>query len=140
VSLNNHAGFETGAPLKDGYVLGTAVALRGWLSKNTWALTLRGEALVNPSGYVTAFPPPGYSAAASGPLRIWGVTASAEYFVTDFFSLRGEVLYRKSTSPYFAGPGGTTSGDGYADTSAAGFVPDLVRAQTLGIVAANFRL
>ena len=41
-------------------------------------------------------------------------------------------------TPY-AGPGGTTSPSGYQPTP-AGYVPDIVKNQTLFVVAANFRL
>jgi hypothetical protein len=58
---------------------------------------------------------------------------------TDFFALRFEGSYHRSNVPYYAGPGGTTSPDGYQPTP-LGYIPDIVKDQTLLVVAANFRL
>lgn len=143
VSVNNHAGFESGGEgpgARRAHMLGSAVALRGWFGKDRWAATVRGEVLSNPSRYLAQFPPPGFAQGGGESFRVWGLTATTEYFVTDFFTLRAEVLHRRSNVPFFAGSGGTTSPDGFADTATTGFVPDLARAQTLGILAANFRL
>ena len=52
---------------------------------------------------------------------------------------RFEGSYRKANVPYYAGPGGTTSPDGYQPTP-PGYLPDVVKDQALVVVAANFRL
>ena len=57
----------------------------------------------------------------------------------DFFALRFETSYRSANAPYFAGPGGTTSPDGFLPTP-DGFVPDVRKNQLLGVIAVNIRL
>ncbi len=143
ISVNNHAGFESGGggpSARNAHMLGSAVALRGWFGKDRWAATIRGEVVSNPSRYLAQFPPPGFAQGGGESFRVWGLTATTEYFVTDFFTLRAEVLHRRANVPFFAGAGGTTSPDGFADTATTSFVPDVVKSQTLGILAANFRL
>ena len=45
-----------------------------------------------------------------------------------------------SNVPYFAGPRGTTSPDGFVGGNITGFVPSVLSEQTLFLIAANFRL
>jgi len=59
---------------------------------------------------------------------------------TDFFILRAEMVARHATVPFFAGPQGMTSPDGYQDTKDPSFVPDARRNQILFTVTVNFRL
>jgi len=51
-----------------------------------------------------------------------------------------ELVNRHSSVPYFAGPGGVTSTDGYTTTPATNFVPDLVKQETRIVFAALFRI
>lgn len=143
-SLNSHFGFEDGGAGPPGpdkaYVLGSSLVHRTWFLRDHLAFALRGEVFSNPSRYLTQYPPPGF---ATGPgvsaVKVWGITGTFDVMPTDFFALRFEGSYRRANVPYFAGPGGTTSPDGFQPTPAA-YAPDVVDDQWLGVVAINFRL
>jgi hypothetical protein len=149
-SLNNHIGFEaggddpaTGKALPGpahAHMVGSALSHRLWFSHDHLALALRGEVFSNPSRYLSQYPPPGFE---TGPnvkaLQIWGVTSTFDVMPTDFFAFRVEGSYRHANVPYYAGPGGTTSPDGFQPTP-AGYVPDTVQDQALVVAAVNFRL
>ena len=121
-------------------MVGSALAHRVWFSRDRLALTLRGEVFSNPSRYLSQYPPPGFE---TGPgvkaLQIWGLTGTFDVMPTDFFALRLEGSYRKANVPYYAGAAGTTSPSGYQPTP-VGYVPDIVKDQTLLVASANFRL
>ena len=144
-SLDNHSGFETGGinpfPGRAAYFLGGALANRIWFHRDRYAFTVRGEALTNPSRYLAI--PPTVNGFPSGPdnysLQIWGITGTFDYLPTDFFNFRAEFLSRHSNVPYFAGPGGTTSPDGYLGTPGL-FVPDLAKHENRLTLAIDFRL
>ncbi len=149
ISLNNHVGFEAGGNDPSGkalpgpahaHMVGTALANRVWFSHDHLAFALRGEVFSNPSRYLSQYPPPGFE---TGPnvraLQIWGVTGTFDVMPTDFFAFRIEGSYRHANVPYYAGPGGTTSPDGYQPTP-AGYVPDTVQDQALVVAAVTFRL
>lgn len=144
VSVNNHVGFESGGEGQPGperaHVLGTSIAHRVTFSRDHFAFTVRGEYFSNPSRYLASYAPPGFSQVPGDSLRAYGGTATFEYMPVDFLGVRAEVVHRRSNVPYFAGPGGTTSADGYQDGSTAGFVVDARKQQTLAVLSANFRL
>lgn len=140
-SINNHAGFERGGGgpgASHAHFLGTAVANRVWFLEDHLAVVARLDLLKHPSGYTAQYPPPGFS--AGDDFTVWGVTGTVEIMATDFFSLRPEVMYRRSNVPFFAGRGGTTSADGFVDGPTDGFVPDARKDQVLLTLGANFRL
>ena len=150
LSLNNHLGFETGGndPTTGGalpgpdhaHMVGSSLVNRLWFSHDHLALAIRGEVFSNPTRYLSQYPPPGFE---SGPgvkaLQIWGLTTTFDVMPTDFFAFRLEGSYRHANVPYYAGPGGTTSPDGYQPTP-AGYVPDIVKDQALAVASVNFRL
>jgi hypothetical protein len=150
LSINNHVGFEAGGQDKvtkkdlpgpdHAHMVATSLVERTWFAKDQLALALRGELFSNPTRYLSQYPPPGFE---HGPgvkaLQIWGVTATFDVMPTDFFAFRVEGSYRHANVPYYAGPGGTTSPDGYQPTP-VGYVPDIVKNQTLFVASANFRL
>lgn len=149
LSVNNHFGFETGGTDATGralpgpdraHMVGSALANRFWFYRDHLAFTLRGEVFSNPTRYLSQYPPPGFE---SGPgvkaLQIWAVTGTFDVLPNDIFALRFEGSYRRANVPYYAGPGGTTSPDGYQPTP-AGYVPDVLDDQALAVVAVNFRL
>lgn len=144
VSINNHVGFEGGGVglpgPADAYVLGTSIAHRVSFFKDHFAFTLRGEYMTNPSRYLASYAPPDLAARPGNDLRVYGGTATLELMPIDFLGVRLEVVHRRSSIPYFAGPRGTTSESGFQDDTAKGFRVDSVPYQTLGLVSANFRL
>ena len=140
-SVNNHIGFEWGGPstTADGRFLGTSVAHRVWFDRDAFAITLRAEAVTNPTRYLAI--PPTHAGFADGgsSLRLGGLAATLDILPTDFFTWRFEFLARRASVPYFAGKDGTTSPDGFQGT-AGPFTPDLSRTQRLLTAALNFRL
>lgn len=143
-SINNHGGFEDGGlglpGYRDAYVGASALSVRAWFHRDLVAVTVRGEYFTNPSRYLAQFPPPSLASAPGTSLQVWGATGGIELMPTDFFSVRAEATWRHADVPYFAGPGGTTSSDGFLPTAANAFTPSVRRDQTLLILAANFRL
>lgn len=144
VSLNTHLGFEDGGDNLPGpakaHVIGSSLVHRIWFARDRLALSLRGEVFSNPSRYLTQYPPPGFQTGAGvKALQVWGLTSTFDVMPNDFFALRFEGTYRNANAPYFAGPAGTTSPDGFQPTP-VGFVPDVVDDQWLGVVAVNIRL
>ncbi len=144
-SLNNHYGFESGGinpfPGRNSYFLGSALAHRVWLHKDHYAFTVRGEALTNPGRYLAI--PPTADGFLPGPdnysFKVWGLTGTFDYLPTDFMDFRAEFLSRHSNVPYFAGPGGTTSPDGYLGTPGL-FTPDLAKHENRLTFAIDWRM
>jgi len=140
-SINNHAGFEAGGMgpgPSNAHFLGSAFTSRVWFARDRAAVTGRFELLDHPGGYSSQFPPPGFD--ASDGFRVWGVTGNVELMPRDFVSLRLEAMYRSASVPFFSGPGGITSSDGYQDSADPSFVPDVKKQQMLVTLGANFRL
>lgn len=144
VSINNHVGFESGgvgqpSPSR-AHVLATSIAHRVSMMRDHFFFTIRGEYFSNPSRYLASYAPPGFSQVPGDSLQAYGGTATLEYMPIDFLGIRAEVVHRRSNVPYFAGPGGTTSNDGYQDGPTDGFTIDTRKHQTLALVSANFRM
>lgn len=149
-SINNHYGFQSGDGVKpkDHYMAGTSVANRLWFRHNKLALTTRADIISNPSLYLAFTPSPVTpndftDAIAADPkqkLNIFQATATLDIMPNDFVTFRAEYGYRKSNVPYFAGREGTTSPDGWADTPAGNWRPDLRKTENRFTLAVNFRL
>jgi hypothetical protein len=149
-SINSHYGFQTGAGIKakDNYMMGTSIANRIWFNKNKLALTLRGDILTNPGLYLAFSPSPVApndftDAIAADPkqkLNLQQFTSTFDIMPNDHFTLRFEYGYRHSNVPYFAGSGGTTSPDGWADIPVGTWRPDLRREESRATMAVSFRL
>lgn len=149
-SVNTHYGFQSGDGVKrtDHYMTGTSIANRIWFNKNKFALTLRGDYVTNPGLYLAFSPSPVTSndfndAIANDPeqkLNILQATCTFDVMPNDFVTFRFEYGHRNANVPYFAGAGGTTSPDGWADTDPTGWRPDLVKNENRLTVAVNFRL
>ena len=150
-SLNSHYGFQSGdgVKAKDNYMAGTSLANRIWFNNNKLALTLRGDYITNPGGYLAFSPaapgniPNDYDdAIASGKkLSITQLSATFDVMPNDHVTFRFEYDHRDSNVPYFAGPGGTTSQTGFStDPVDPLWKPDLRKAENRFIVAVNFRL
>lgn len=149
-SINNHFGFQNGNNVsgRSQYMTGSSIVNRFWFNKNKLALTVRVDAISNPGLYLAFTPSPVMpndftDAIAADPkqkLNILQGTATFDIMPNDHFTLRFEYGYRKSNVPYFAGNGGTTSPDGWVDTPATGWRPDLRKNENRLTVAMNFRL
>lgn len=147
-SLNTHYGFQSGGGLKssDNYMFGSSLANRVWFNKNKLALTLRGDFITNPGAYLAFSPSPvadnafNDALAEGKDLKMFQATATFDVMPNDFMTFRLEYGYRHSNIPYFAGRGGTTSPDGWADTPTDGWRPDLIKTANRVTLAVNFRL
>ncbi len=152
-SINTHYGFQTGefadgtdVEIGDNYMFGISASNRTWFLKNKLALTLRGDYVTNPSGYLAFSPSPvadnAYSDAIAGgeTLDMFQGTATFDIMPSDRFTFRLEYGFRSASVPYFAGPGGTTSPDGYIDTDPTGWRPDLQDTENRVTAAVSFRL
>lgn len=149
-SINNHYGFQNGAGIKasEQYMAGTSIANRLWFYHNKFALTLRGDYVTNPGLYLAFSPSPvaanDYNdAMAADPqkkLELFQGTACFDIMPNDFVTFRLEYGYRSSNVPYYAGRGGTTSPDGWANTPIGTWRPDLTKDESRITLAVNFRL
>jgi hypothetical protein len=145
MSLNTHYGAEWGGispfPGRKTYMLGSSLANRIWFDRDHLAWSLRTEAVTNPGRYLALLPtangfPPGpdnYS------LKLWDVTSTFDVMPTDFLAFRFEFISRHSNVGYFAGPGGTTSPDGWQGTTGT-FVADLAKHENRLTFAINWRM
>ncbi len=150
-SINNHYGFQTGdgVKAKDNYMTGTSIANRIWFNNNKLALTLRGDYVTNPGGYLAFTPavtgsiPNDYDVAiANGEnLKMTQLTATFDIMPNDHVTFRFEYGHRNANIPYFAGPGGTTSQTGFSnDPIDPTWKADLRKDENRIIVSVNFRL
>ena len=149
-SLNMHYGFQSGdgVSANQQYMTGFSLANRLWFNQNKLALTLRADAVTNPGLYLAATPSPVMpnaftEAMANDPkqqLNIFQSTATFDIMPSDHVTFRFEYGFRQSNVPYFAGPGGTTSPDGWSTTPALGWQPDLKKTENRIIFSMNFRL
>ncbi|SJZ45568.1 outer membrane beta-barrel protein [Sediminibacterium ginsengisoli] len=149
-SLNTHYGFQSGdgVTAKQQYMAGTSLANRIWFNKNKLALTLRGDVLTNPGTYLAFTPSPvvpndytdAINADPKQKLNLGQFTTTFDVMPNDHVTFRLEYGYRAANVPYFAGPGGTTSPDGWADTPVGNWRPDLRKDESRVTVAVSFRL
>ena len=143
ICLNTHYGFEG-----TNNIVGAALSHRLWFHNNKLAWTLRVDALKNKGAYLAIAPCTQelntYSIALSTmsnpSLSVRQLTSTIDIMPNDFYTLRLEYSYRNSNVPYFAGSGGTTSPDGWQQTPAVNWMPDLQKNNHSLRVAVNFRL
>lgn len=133
------------------YFIGVMAYNRLWFNRDTFALTLGGGFMNNPGRYLVLLPPtqqtsgtgPGQGANAyanscpgcfsNSPgtdFRAWDATVTFDYMPDAFVTFRSEFGHREANVPYFAGPGGVTSPDGWStSTQPAGWTPDYVKTE-----------
>jgi hypothetical protein len=100
------------------YFAGWMVYNRFWFDRNLWAITPGGGMMTNPGRYLTLLPPINGATAFTGtpyftelpgdPAKQWDMTLNVQYMPRDFITFWGELGYRHSNVPYFAGHGGVT--------------------------------
>jgi len=149
-SINTHYGFQTGdgVTANDQFMTGFSVSNRLWFKQNKYGLTLRADGVTNPGLYLAASPTPVSpndfnDAITKDPkqqLNVFQATATFDIMPNDHVTFRFEYVHRQSNVPYFAGPGGTTSPDGWMGTPTVGWRPDLSTTEDRIIAAVNFRL
>jgi len=151
MSLNMHYGFQSGdgVTASQQYMTGFALANRLWFLKNILALTLRVDGLTNPGLYLAPSPSPvtpnDFTVAMDNDpkkqLNLFQTTLTFDVMPNDHVTFRFEYGFRRSNVPYFAGPGGTTSPDGWSTTPIpVGWQPDLRKTENRLLFAMDFRL
>jgi hypothetical protein len=163
-SLTQDVGEETGGGV-NGFtsdpVLGPAQFFisgmaynRFWMSNDHLGLTLGAGYIHNPGRYLVLAPTgqasPFYNQynptapVSSNAFAIdapgtqftgWDGTVSIDWMPNELETWMLQFVYREANVPYFAGPGGVTSPDGYTNTSTSGWVPDLVQSEARIIAA-----
>jgi hypothetical protein len=150
VSLNTHYGFQDGdgVTASQQYMTGFSLANRLWFKQNTLAMTLRADAVTNPGLYLAFTPsqvvPNDFTDAMKKDpkqqLNIFQTTVTFDVMPNDHVTFRFEYGFRQSNVPYFTGPGGTTSPDGWSTTQTNGWRPDLRKNENRLLFAMDFRL
>lgn len=149
-SLNNHYGFQSGEGVwpSDQYMVGTSLANRLWFCKDRLGLTLRADYVSNPGLYLAFSPSPVadndftevIAKVPGQKLELFQATATLDLMPNEQTTFRLEYGYREANVPYFAGPGGTTSPDGWVNTLVSNWRPDLVKTESRITLAVSFRL
>jgi hypothetical protein len=154
-SVTQDAGFERGGGVSgfgddEGprqYFLSGMLYHRLWMANDKIGWTVGGGYINNPGRYLvlaptgdaSPLPNPYPAAAASHPFTLnpgdqfhgWDCSTTIDLMPTENITWRFEVVHREADVPYFAGPGGVTSPDGYITTSIPpDWSPDLVKAET----------
>lgn len=92
----------------------------------------------NPTGTEGAFP---FSANPGDKFEGWDASLGFEWMMNQSISVKTEYVHRHANIPYFAGPGGVTSPNGYSTTALPpDWRPDLRQTEDRVIVALLFRL
>lgn len=93
------------------------------------------------SGTHTATGTQPFSANPGDQFTGWDCSTTLDWMPNEEITWRFEVVHRESSVPYFAGPGGVTSPDGYINTTIpAGWSPDLVKSENrvIGVLLCRF--
>ncbi len=148
------AGGFSGADGPRQYFISGMIYHRLWMVDDHVGWTIGGGYINNPGRYLVllptgdASPLPNpanptqtmgshpFTANPGDQFHGWDCSTSLDWMPDDFLTWRVEVVHRESDVPYFAGPGGVTSPDGYTTTPLpSGWKPDLVTAETRLILA-----
>lgn len=170
LSLTGDIGFEKGGGVngfEDGnisqgpaqYFLSAMLYNRIWFAQNKLAWTVGGGVMKNPGRYLVLYPtgqasplpnPTSptltagafpFSANIGDQFEGWDCSSNLDFMPNQNITFRVEFVYRESSVPYFAGPGGVTSQTGLTTTPLdPNWRPDLVKSESRVIVAMLFRL
>jgi hypothetical protein len=116
-----------GVRCQDQYFLGLAVYHQLLFWRNLFAFTQGGGIVTNPGRYLVLLPPGpvAFDTSPGSSYVAWEGLLTVDYMPTDYITYRLEYVHRGSNVPYFAGPGGSTSPDGFSDTPLpTGYLPD----------------
>jgi hypothetical protein len=164
-SITQDAGFENGGGVggfsgTDGpkqYFVSGMIYNRIWFANDHMGWTIGGGYINNPGRYLVLYPTGdanpipaintgqtgthSFSANPGDQFHGWDCSTTVDWMPNDFLTFRLEVVHREADVPYFAGPGGVTSPDGYNNTPLpAGWAPDLVKSETrfIGAILVRF--
>ena len=169
-SLTADAGFEKGGGVNGfsnsdstrgpaQYFLSAMLYNRIWFAKNKFAFTFGGGVMTNPGRYLVLYPTgqasplpnPNnptqtegafpFSANPGDLFKAWDASANLDFLPDQGLTFRLEYVHREASVPYFAGPGGVTSPNGYTTTPLPpDWRPDLVKVENriIFVVLARF--
>lgn len=131
LSLAADFGCEEGVGVSCGnqYLAGFALYNQLLFYRNLFALTQGGGFVSNPGRYLVLVPPGPvpFDTSPGSTYKAWEALLTFDYLPSDYLTYRIEYVHRGTDVPYFAGPGGSTSPDGYSDTIVPpGYAPDRV--------------
>jgi hypothetical protein len=153
-------GFKKNDPSKPAqYFLSAMLYNRIWFNKNKFAWTIGGGYMKNPGRYLVLYPTgqasplpnPNnptqtegaypFSANPGDPFEGWDASTNFDWMPNQSITFRAEYVHRHANVPYFAGPGGVTSPNGYSTTPLPpDWRPDLRKTEDRIIFAVLFRL
>jgi hypothetical protein len=112
---------------------------RLWFDSDRFGWTIGGGYMHNPGRYL-ALLPPGNGILTQNPgdqFDAWDVSTALQYMPSDYLTWGIEIVHRYASVPYFSGPGGLTSPNGWNPPigDPAGFKADLVRHETRCILS-----
>jgi len=135
----------TGGPRQ--YFISGMIYHRVWMAGDHFGWTIGGGYINNPGRYLVLLPtgdanpipsvtgaPIGshpFSANPGDQFHGWDISTTLDWMPNELLTFRLELVHRETNVPYFAGPGGVTSPDGYSSTTLTpGWTPDLVKAES----------
>jgi hypothetical protein len=168
-SFTGDLGFETGGGVNGfsddpvngpaQYFLSGMFYNRVWFAQNKFAWTVGGGIMTNPGRYLVLYPTgqasplpdPNnptqtegafpFSANPGDKFEAWDFSTNLDWMLNQSLLFRIEYVHRHASVPYFAGPGGVTSPNGYSTTILPeDWRPDLVKAEDRLLLAILFRL
>jgi hypothetical protein len=137
-------GCSTAAPCEQNFISGMAYH-RLWFFHDRIGWTVGGGFIHNPGRYLVLLPTgaagAAFDTAPGSQFDGWDVSTTLDYMPEEHQTWRLEVVHREASVPYFAGPGGVTSPDGYQNTPIPfGWAPDQRRSETRLILAVLVRI
>lgn len=117
---------------------------RVWFgAQKKWAATVGGGYINNPGRYLALLPPGNgvLTQNPGDPFEGWDASANVQFMPNDFMTFGLEFVTRHTNVPYFSGPGGVTSPNGWNPPigDPSGFTADLVKDENRIICSAIFR-
>jgi hypothetical protein len=147
-SVTGDLGFENGAGVTpfggDGgpaqnFISGM-VYNRLWMANDHLGFTFGGGFIHNPGRYLVLLPTGAagqiFDTSPGTKFDGWDASTTIDWMPDENITWRLEFVHRESSVPYFAGPGGVTSPDGYNTTQIPpGWMPDQVKSENRLIFA-----
>jgi hypothetical protein len=152
-SITGDLGFENGGgvqPFGTDTLIPAQHFISGMVYNRLWfgpkqqiACTLGGGFINNPGRYL-ALLPPGNGVLTQNPgddFKGWDCSASMQYMPNLFMTFGIEYVRRHTSIPYFSGPGGVTSPNGWNAPigNPSGYIADLVKDENRVIFSTIFR-
>ncbi len=146
------SGLSNGPDGPSQYFISGMIYHRLWMANDHVGWTIGGGFINNPGRYLVLYPTGDanpipsinsgqtgthpFSANPGDKFHGWDISTTIDLMPNDFLTWRFEIVHRETDVPYFAGPGGVTSPDGFNNTPIPiDWKPDLVKSETRIIFA-----